>query len=116
MTDGVIIFPFCTLKSVKDIFWMEYDQRMIIRFFWNNGIDVHEIAHKLQAQFDEHAYVLQTVGLSVVEVWLGRQDFHDEILIGRPPLDDLDVKILTIFDKYPFELACSRSETLGIAC
>jgi hypothetical protein len=32
---------------------MEYDQRVLIRFFWNEGIDVHEITQRLQAQFHE---------------------------------------------------------------
>jgi hypothetical protein len=35
----------------------------------------------------------------------GRQDLHDKIRTGRPPLHDLDAKILAILDKYPFESA-----------
>jgi hypothetical protein len=42
---------------------------------------------------------------------------HDEIRTGRPPLDDLDTKILAILDKSQFELAHSISitETLLVA-
>jgi hypothetical protein len=40
------------------MFRIEYDRRAIIRFLWNNGIDTHEILHRFQAKFDEHAYAL----------------------------------------------------------
>jgi hypothetical protein len=49
-----------------------------------------------------------------MKVQLGRQDLHDEIRTGKPPLDDLDAKILVILDKYPFELARSIAETLRV--
>jgi hypothetical protein len=94
---------------------MEYDQRVIIRFLWNEEIDAHKIAHRFQAQFGEHVYKLQTVRFWIAEVRLGHQDFHDEIRTGRPPLGDLDVKILAILDKSPFELARSITQTLRVA-
>jgi hypothetical protein len=75
---------------------MEYDQRMIIKFLWNEGIDAHKSIHRLQAQIDEHAYALQTVSFWIAEVQLGCQDLHDEIRTGRPGLDDLDAKISAI--------------------
>jgi hypothetical protein len=115
VTDGVIIFPFCILKAVKGTFRIEYDQRVIIRFLWNERINAHKITHGLQAQFGEHAYTLRTVWFWIAEAWLDRQDLHDEIRTGRPPLDDLDAKILTILDKSPFESANSIADTLGVA-
>jgi hypothetical protein len=51
----------------------------------------------------------------ITEVRLGRQDLHDKIRTGRPPLDDLDAKIPAIFDKSPLELARSIAETLCVA-
>jgi hypothetical protein len=47
---------------------MKYDQRVIIRFLWNDGIDAHEITHRLQQQFIKHAYALQTVRFWIAEV------------------------------------------------
>jgi hypothetical protein len=93
---------------------MEYDQRMIIRFFWNEGIDANQITAKFQTQFCEHAYKLRTVRFWIAEVRFGRQDLHDKICTGRPPLDDLNAKILSILDKSPFELACSIAERLRV--
>jgi hypothetical protein len=94
---------------------MEYDQRVIIRFLWNDGVDAHEIIHRCQAQFAEHTYQIQTVQFSITEIRLGRQDLHDEIRTGRLPLDDLGIKILTILDKSPFKSAYSIAERLLVA-
>jgi hypothetical protein len=94
---------------------MEYDQRVIIRFLLNEGVDIRDIVDRLQAQFGKHAYKLQTIQFWIIEVRFGRQDLHDEIHIGRPPLDDLDIKILAVLDKSLFESACSISETLHVA-
>jgi hypothetical protein len=88
---------------------------VIIRFLWNKGIDAHEIIHRFQAQFSEHAYALRTVRFWIAEVRLGRQDLDDEICTGRPLLDDFDATILAILDKFLFESARSIAETLGIA-
>jgi hypothetical protein len=123
---AIIISPFCTLKSVKDTFRMEYDQRMIIKFLLNEGADARDIADRLQtdcrqimdrlqAQFGEHAYQFRMVQFWITEVWLDRQDSHNEIRIGRPLLDDLDAKILTILDKSLFKSTRSIAETLYIA-
>jgi hypothetical protein len=110
-----MIFPVWTLKSVNDPFGMEYDQRVIVKFLWNEGIDARKITARLQAQFVEHAYQLEAVKFWITKIRRGRQDLHDEIRTGRPPLDDLDAKILAIFDRYPFDSAHSIAERLLIA-
>jgi hypothetical protein len=53
--------------------------------------------------------------LWTTEILLGRQDLHDEIRAGRPPLGDLEAKIMDIFGKSPFVSAHSISERLPIA-
>jgi hypothetical protein len=109
-----IIFPFWTVKSVKGLVMIEYDQRVIIRFLWNERMDANQITARLQAQFDEHAYELRTVRLWIAEVHFGRQDLHDEIRTRRRLLYDLDAKILAILDKSPFESAYSIAERLRV--
>jgi hypothetical protein len=102
---------------------MEYDQRVIIKFLLNERPDAGDIADRLQAQFDEHAYKLRMIQFRITEVWLGHQDLHDEIRTRRPselqtfrpPLDDLDAKILTILNKSPFKSFYSITETLRVA-
>jgi hypothetical protein len=94
---------------------MEYDQRVIIRFLSNEGIAADEITTRFQAQFAEHAYKLRTVRFWIGDARFGRQDFHDEIGTGRPPLDDVDAKILTILNKSPFESMRSIAERLCVS-
>jgi hypothetical protein len=94
---------------------MEYDQRVIIKFLWNEEADVRQIAARLQAQFAEHAYQLRTVQFLITEIRRGRQELYDEIGSGRPPLDDLDGKFLAILEKYPLESAHSMAERLLVA-
>jgi hypothetical protein len=102
---------------------MEHDQRVIIKFLWNEGTkerrnegtNARDIAARLQEQFAKHAYQLRTIQFWITEIRLCRQDLHDEICTGRPPLDDLDAKILDILDKSPFESANSIAERLPVA-
>jgi hypothetical protein len=110
-----IIFPFWTLKYVQGPFMMEYDQRVIIRFLSNDGIAADEITGRLQAQFVEHAYKLRIVRFWIGEVRFGRQDLHNKIRTGRPPLDNVDAKNLAILDKSPFESARSIAERLRVS-
>jgi hypothetical protein len=48
----------CTLKDVTLAILMESEQRMIIKFLFNEGADAHQIAERLRAQFHEDAYAL----------------------------------------------------------
>jgi transposase len=107
-----MIFPVWTLKFVKSTFGIEHDQRVIIKFLWKDRVDTRQIAAILQAQFAEHVYQLQTVQFWITEIRRDRQDLHDEIRNGRPPLDDLDDKILAILDKSLFESAHSIAKRL----
>jgi hypothetical protein len=76
---------------------------------------VERMSARLQAQFAEHAYQLRAVQFWITEIRQGRQDLHDEIRSRRRPLDDLDGKILAIFDKSLFESAHSIAENLLVA-
>jgi hypothetical protein len=51
-----MIFPVWILKSVKSSIRMEHDQRVIIKFLWNEEADTRQIAARLQEQFAEHIY------------------------------------------------------------
>jgi hypothetical protein len=93
---------------------MEYGQREIIKFLWNDGFDAHQIVIRLQAQFGEHSDQLPTVQFWIVEVRHGRQDPHDEICSGRPPPYELDCKILAILYRSPFQLSHSIAERLAV--
>jgi hypothetical protein len=110
-----MIFPSWTLQSVKNTFGTEYDQRVIIKFLWNEGTDARDIAARLQAQFAKHADRLRTVQFWITEIRLDRQDLHDEIRTRKSLLDDLDAKILAILNKSPFQSDHSIAERLLVA-
>jgi hypothetical protein len=94
---------------------MEYNEKVIIWFLSNEGIAADEITIRLQARFAEHAYKLRIVRFWIDEVWFGRQDLHDEIRTRRPPLDDVDAKILAILNKSHFESTRSIVERLRVS-
>jgi hypothetical protein len=48
------------------------------------------------------------------EIRRAREDLHDEHLSGRPPLDDIDAKIVVMLEKRPFESARRMAEILGV--
>jgi hypothetical protein len=81
----------------------------------NEKADAREIADRLQKQFGEHAYKFRTVQFWIAEIAPSRQDLHDKICTGIPPLDDLDAEILALLDKSPSKSARSTIETLCIA-
>jgi hypothetical protein len=110
-----MIFPGWTFKPVHEPFEMEYDQRVIIKFLWNEGADTRQIADRLQAQFAEHSYQLRMVRFWITEIRHGRQDLHDEIRSGRPPRGAVDSKNLAILKKLPFESSHSIAERLLVA-
>jgi transposase len=75
---------------------MEYEQRLIIKFLFNDGLDAPQITEKLSAQFSEDADSLRTVQFWVVELRRGRQDLHDAPRSGRPPDEHLALRILEL--------------------
>jgi hypothetical protein len=91
---------------------MEYDQRMIIKSFWNEKAYARQIADRVQTQFAKHAYQIRAVQFWITEIRHGRQDLYDEIRTGRPPPDNIDAKILAILAKSSFKSAHSIAERL----
>jgi hypothetical protein len=111
-----MIFPVWTLKSVKSTFGMKYDQRVIIKFLWNEGTDVCDIAKRQTS--GTVWWTCLSISNDLILDYRGtirRQDLHDEICTGRLPLDDLNAKILAILDKSPFESTHSIAERLLVA-
>jgi transposase len=85
-----------TTNDAKTAIPMDYEQRVIIKFLSNDGLEAHQIAEKLKAQFSEGAYSLSAVQFWMAEVQRGREDLHDEPRPGRPSSDCLSARIQEI--------------------
>jgi transposase len=94
---------------------MEGEQRLLIKFLFNDGLDAHEITEKLSAQFNENAYSLRTVQFWVGELRRGGQDLHDAPRSGRPPDEHLATRILELLRENACESARSLADTLQVS-
>jgi hypothetical protein len=50
-----------TIHEVQGTFRMEYEQRVIIKFLFNDGLDPHQIVEQLETPFHEGDYSLHVV-------------------------------------------------------
>jgi hypothetical protein len=94
---------------------MDFEQRVIIRFLFKEGVDANDIHMRLLAQFGDEADSLRSVQRWCQYVRQGRELIHDEHRSGRPPVDFLDIQILSNLEKYPFHSAYSLAEILKVS-
>jgi hypothetical protein len=59
------------LKDVKVYHPMEYHQRVIIKFLFNERCDANQIMERLEAQFHEDAHSLRSVQFWIAEIKRG---------------------------------------------
>jgi hypothetical protein len=71
----------------------EYEQRVIVKFLFNEGLDPRQIVEKLETQFHEGAYSLRAVQCWIGEVRRGREDLHDETRPGSSSEEHITAKI-----------------------
>jgi hypothetical protein len=81
---------------------MEYDQRVIIRFLCKERIASEDIHVHLEPQFGDATDSERSVRRWCKHARQGREDLHDEMQSGRPPMDFLDIRILALLDEQPF--------------
>jgi hypothetical protein len=103
------------LKHVGPFILIEYNQQVIIKFLVNDGLDAHQIAPKLAAQFGEDAYPLRTVQFWIDKARKGRENLH-----GAPRSEtlrqvDLISRIQSRLDENPFQSARSMTDTLHLS-
>jgi transposase len=109
-------FPLArTIHDAQAPFRMESEQRIIIEFLFNDGLDPRQIVEKLEAQFYEDVYSLRAVLFWIGEVRRGREDLHDEPQSGRPSEELSTAKIQELLNQNPFESARSIAKTLHIS-
>jgi hypothetical protein len=89
---------------------MNFEQRVIIRFLFKEGVDANDIHLRLLARFGDDVDSLRNVQRWCQYVRQGRELMHHEPRSGRPPVDFLDIQILSNLKKYPFHSAYSLAE------
>jgi hypothetical protein len=94
---------------------MDFEQRLVIRFLFKEGVDANDIHTRLLAQFGDETYSLRSVQRSCQYVRQGRELMHDDPRSGRAPVDFPDIQILSNLEKYPFHSAHSLAEILKVS-
>jgi hypothetical protein len=94
---------------------MDFEQRVIIRFLFKEGVDANYIHTRLLAQFEDEASSLRSVQCWRQNVRQGRELMNDEPRSRRPPVDFLDIQILSNLEKCPFHSAYSFAEILKVS-
>jgi hypothetical protein len=84
---------------------MDFEQSLIIRSLFKEGVDANDIHTKLLGQFGDEVYSLRSVHCCCQYVRQGCELMHDGFRSGRPPVDFLDIQILSNLEKCPFHSA-----------
>jgi hypothetical protein len=93
---------------------MDFEQRVIIRFLFKKSVDTNDIHMRLLAKFRDEASSLRSVQRWCQYVLQLRELMHDEPRSGGPPVDFLDIQILSNLENYPFHSAYSLAEILKV--
>lgn len=80
----------------------EIEQRSVIHFYYKKGKTPQQIHPKLVAVYEKDAYTLKSVEYWYHQFKCGRNNVDDASKTGRPPLDDVDARILSTLNDYPF--------------
>jgi len=90
----------------------DLEQRYVIKFLRTKGLKLPAIVQELSNTYGADAYPETDVKYWIHELKLGREDLHDQGGPGRPPLDDVDAKILALLQKEPYSSVRTLSESL----
>jgi hypothetical protein len=94
---------------------MELEQILIIPFLYREDADPQDIQARLSIVFGDAAYGLRSLQRSCQYVRQWCDFLGDEPRSGRPPVDFLDIRMLTCLEKEPFHSAYSLAEILNVS-
>jgi hypothetical protein len=93
---------------------MELEQRIVIRFLSGEHAEPRDIHAGFSAQFNGAAYSLQSVQRWRQYIRQGGELLDDELRSGRPPIDFLDIQILSSLETQPFHSTYSIAEIVDV--
>jgi hypothetical protein len=91
------------------------EQRHVIKVLYAKKFVLGRIGAELASAYGEHASAKKAVERRIHEVKLRRSDMGNEAKHGRPPLDDVDARILACLSNEPFSSIRSIVQALGLA-
>lgn len=91
------------------------EQRVIIKFFFDEGLSPDSIQSKLYQHFGDQAYAISTIKKWITRFKWGKEDFEDEPRSGRPKDDQIEFKIRKVIAEDPFFTCRSVALTLGVS-
>jgi hypothetical protein len=94
---------------------MEFDQRVIIRLFCQECAFAEGIHLRLDTYFGQDACSPGSVRRWRHYVRQGSENLWDKARPGEPPIDFLDVRVLSLLDKQPSRSAYSIADALGVS-
>jgi hypothetical protein len=89
---------------------MDFEQRVIIRFLFKEGVDANDIHPRLLAQLGNKVYSLGSLQRWCQYVRQARELMHDERRSRWPPVHCIDIQILSNLEKHRFHSAYSLAE------
>jgi hypothetical protein len=80
---------------------MEIEQRYVMSYLDRKGKKLPAVVAELAAVDHEDAFDENRVKYWLYEIKLHRSDLSDRLRSGRSPLEDIDVRILQVFEAEP---------------
>jgi hypothetical protein len=96
-------------------FSMAYEQRVIMRFLYKEGVFPAEIHTRVKAQFEKDVYSLRSIQCWYQLVRQGREDLHDGERLGRLTLDLIDSKIISLLERESLYSAYSLAAAISVS-
>jgi hypothetical protein len=81
---------------------MEIGQRYVVSYFHHKGMKLSAIVAELAAVYHEDAFDENRMKYWLHEIKLHRSDLSDRPSSGRPPLEDIDARILQVLEAQPW--------------
>jgi hypothetical protein len=91
---------------------MEIEEKYVVSYLHRKGIKLSAIVAGLAAVYHAEAFDENIVKYWLHEIKLHHFDLHDRPNSGRPPLEDIDARILQVLEAEPW--AVDTSDLRGV--
>jgi hypothetical protein len=86
-----------------------------VRLLRKESVSAEHLHPRLEGQFEEDTYRSRPIRRWCQYVRQGREELHDEVLLGRPPSDFFDVRVPALPDEQPFHSVYPITDHPGLS-